>query len=250
METNSHLRFWENTKKIINNNFIGAFWNSNYTDFRSAFSIFCIWNRYNFVKDTKQKILILQNLLTALIALPTFNVLLLHENINFFDLSSNLQSLSNKNELKIEELDEITELGKILIYVNFYMKFIQESIQNSCILSELIYEYCFNTQGTTDFLIDFPKKTQKEKMIHRDFPRAQENADNETKRIITVRQLVAFYDHSWLNSNEPPDETTCKFWIAIDSLLTEEQSNKLSYIINADPNELTELERNLREQFF
>lgn len=87
-------------------------------------------------------------------------------------------------------------------------------------------------------------------MLYVDFPRVQEFADSETKRIITVHQLVAYYDHSWLNSSEPPDEATCKFWIAIDSLLTEEQSNKLSCIINANPNELTEAEINLREQFF
>lgn len=230
---NSHLRSWENAKKIINGNFLGTFLDSNYLDFKVAFGIFNSVYRAN-LEDTNN----LNQVISVVQSIPTFNMFLLHKNIKLYDLISEYsKSVINKGEL--EEL--------LSNYFTFHINFCLENRQNSFVSYK--YNRCFNLQGQTDFLIDFSKEVEN-KTLFADLPRAQQYADNETKRIITIWQLVAFYEHNWLNSSKAPDEATCKFGIAIDSLLSEDQSDKLSHIINVDTNELNEAERNLRKQFF
>lgn len=232
---NAHLRSWENVRDIISLNATGVFMYPG-ADCNELFLAFMSIVRYRRAKSKEDTL-----------SLGT----------NFYKLSYTLQiflsSVGVKSGEEIESLDMRKEYPKELLnainkYFQFCVDFYREIVKDSHILNKIVYDNYFNVQGQTDFLVDFPKKTKKPKMLYIDFTRAQEFADSETKRIITVCQLVAFYDHNWLNSNEPPDEATCRFWIAIDSLLTEEQSNRLSYINNADINELTEAERKLRER--
>ncbi len=238
---NAHLRSWENVRDIISLNATGVFMEggkdykgkNNMTELIYSLTGIVNYRRASSKEDT------LNLAITSYNALPTLRIFLSNVGIKSF---VELYTLRDNGKFPDELLNAINK------YFQFYTDFLKEIVKDSRVLNKIIYDNYFNIQGQTDFLVDFPKKTQKPKVLNIDFSRAQENADSETKRIITVHQFVAYYDHSWFDSSEPPDEATCKFWIAIDSLLTEEQSNRLSYINNADINELTEAERNLRER--
>lgn len=232
---NAHLRSWEKVRDIISLNATGVFMYPGADCNELFFALTSILNYRH--ADSKEKTLNLG--ITSYQPFYTLQIFLSSVGIKS---GEEIKSLHTRKEYPKELLNAINK------YFQFCVDFFREIVKDSRVLNKIIYDNYFNIQGQTNFLVDFPKKTKKPKVLYIDFSRAQEFADSETKRIITVCQLVAYYDHNWFDSSEPPDEATCRFWIAIDSLLTEEQSNRLSYINNADINELTEAERNLRER--
>lgn len=238
---NEHLRSWENTRDIISSNATGIFLEGckYYKGKNNMNELICSLSAIVNYRRASSKENILNLAIISYPFLSTLKIFLSSVGINSFN---DLISFRKRGEVPDESLNAINN------FFQFYTDFFKEIVKDPRISNKIIYGNYFNLQGQTDFLIDFSKKTQDAKVLRVDFSRAQTNADNETKRIITENQLAAYYYHHWINSSEPPDEATFDFDIAIDSLLTEEQSNKLSYINNADVDELTEEEKNLRER--
>lgn len=153
---NVHLRSWEKVRDIISLNATGIFMEggkdykgkNNMTELIYSLTSIVNYRRASSKKDILNLAINFYNFL------PTLQIFLSNVGIKSF---VELYTFRDNGKFPDELLNAINK------YFQFYTDFLKEIVKDSHILNKIDYDNYFNTQGQTDFLVDFPKKQKNQK---------------------------------------------------------------------------------------
>ncbi len=134
-------------------------------------------------------------------------------------------------------------------------------LQKESFFHRLNYDYLFFTQGPTNINLHY--ESYPKAILFLDHNRSQyfvNQNENQNAELLLIKNIdtltnfsrymtVMFYNHNFLNSNEPPSDKEIDFWIALDSIIVDNsQKDYISQIMNAEENDLNETQKALKNK--